>query len=389
MNKKIKVGLVGCGVISDIYIENSKKFLSYEIIACADIIRSKAEEKAKKYNIQKVCTVDELMQDKEIEVVLNLTIPQAHAEISLKALNAKKHVYCEKPLAVNLSDGKKIVDLAKKNNLRVGCAPDTFLGGRNQMCKKIIDEGWLGKIIGGSVSMLCPGHEIWHPGPAFYYKEGAGPLFDMAPYYITALISLMGPVLSLSGSVSKTYEKRVIKSEPLRGTEMEVEVPTHIAAILNFKNGAIINCTFSFDVWDTKSPRMEIYGSEGTLCIDDADPYDGPNSFGGPIKFRTKYESDWLDFPSIIPRKPQATEWPRIPTLFSYNGNSRGIGLADMASSIMNNSNHRANGDMAYHALEIMQGIFESAQTGKDYFIKSTFDVPKALNPKLPEFVTE
>jgi predicted dehydrogenase len=390
MDKKVKVGLVGCGVISDIYIENSKKFTSYEIIACADLITEKAQQKAEKWNIPIVCSVDELMRNPEIEVVLNLTIPQAHAEISLKALEAGKHVYCEKPLAVELADGKKIVDLAKKKGLRVGCAPDTFLGGRLQMCRKIIDDGWLGKVIGGSAYMLCPGHEIWHPGPDFYYKKGAGPLFDMAPYYITALLSLLGPVDTISGSAGTTYTKRTIKSEPLRGTSIDVEVPTYIAALLNFKNGAIVNCIFTFDVWDSKLPRLELYGSEGTLSIDDADPYGGPNTFEGAIKYRSKYESDWLGSPVTgIPRRPQATEWPRIPTLFTYNSNSRGVGLADMTTAIMKKRDHRANGDMAYHALEVMQGIYESSRLGAQYHMKSSFKEPALLNPSLPEFVLD
>ena len=209
MAKKAKAGLVGCGVISDIYIENSRNFSSYEITACADIITEKAEEKAKTYNIPRVCSVAEIMSDPGIDMVLNLTIPQAHAEINLKALEAGKHTYCEKPLAVDLEEGRKTVELARKNNLRVGCAPDTFLGGRLQMCRKMIDDGWLGKIFGGTAYMLCPGHELWHPGPEFYYKYGGGPLFDMAPYYITAMLSLLGTCkASFSSVLDNLYEER-------------------------------------------------------------------------------------------------------------------------------------------------------------------------------------
>jgi predicted dehydrogenase len=390
MAGKVKVGLVGCGVISDIYIENSKKFRSYEIVACADLVRSKAEEKAKKYGIPRVCSVEEIMDDPGIEVILNLTIPQAHAEINMKGLEANKHVYCEKPLAVDLKDGEATIALAKKKGLRVGCAPDTFLGGRLQMCRKIIDDRWLGKIIGGAATMLCPGHELWHPGPDFYYKRGAGPLFDMAPYYVTALLSLLGPVKQLSGSASVTYAKREIKSEPLKGQMMNVEVPTYISANIEFVSGAIINCIFTFDVWDSKLPRLELYGSEGTLSIDDADPYGGPNTFEGAIKFRGKNESDWLGSPVTgIPRRPEATEWPIIPTLFQYNGNSRGLGLADMTTAIQKKRDHRANGDLALHALEVMEGIYESSKNGKFYKMKSTFTRPDALVPDLPEYTLD
>jgi len=389
MADKVKVGLVGCGVISDIYIENAANFKSYEIVACSDIINDKAVDKAKKYNIPKVCSVEEIMADPDIQIILNLTIPQAHAEINLKALNAGKHTYCEKPLAVDLEDGGKTINLAQSKKLRVGCAPDTFLGGRLQMCRKMIDEGWLGKVIGGTAFMLCPGHELWHPGPEFYYKEGAGPLFDMAPYYITALIALLGPVKRLSGSYATTYTKREIKSEPLKGTFVDVDVPTYISGNLEFECGAIISCIVTFDVWDSKLPRMELYGTEGTLSIDDADPYGGPNTFEGPIKFRSKDESDWLGFPTQIPRRPQATEWPRIPTLFKYNSNSRGVGLADMAKAIQTNRAHRANGDMAYHALEIMHGFYISADEGKFYNLKSSFTQPDAMIANLPEYTLD
>ena len=389
MAEKVKVGLVGCGVISDIYIENAKNFRSYEITACADLVNEKAKDKAKTHGIPKVCSVEEIMSDPEIEVVLNLTIPQAHAEINLKALEAGKNVYCEKPLAVELEDGLKTIELAKKKGLKVGCAPDTFLGGRLQMCRKMIDDGWLGRIIGGTANMLCPGHEIWHPGPDFYYKKGAGPVFDMAPYYITALISLLGPVKSISAAAATTYSKREIKSEPLRGTFMDVEVPTYISGIMEFANGAIVNAIVTFDVWDSKLPRLELYGTEGTLSCDDADPYGGPNTFEGPVKFRSKDESDWLDFPNMIPRRPEATEWPRIPTLFKYNSNSRGVGLADMTTALQKGRDHRANGDMAYHALEIMHGLLIAAETGKNYLPGSSFDRPAAMVADLPEFTLD
>ncbi len=389
MADKVKVGLIGCGVISAIYIENAQNFKSYEIVACSDLINERAVDRAEKYGIPRVCTNQDIYDDPEIEVVLDLTNPQSHAEVNLGALEAGKHVWCEKPLAVDLEDGLKTIELAKKKNLRVGCAPDTFLGGRMQMVRKIVDDGWLGNIIGGTATMLIPGHELWHPGPDFYYKKGAGPLFDMAPYYITALLSTLGPVKSISGAIATTYKQREIKCEPLKGQLMDVEVPTHVSGILQFENGAIVNLIVTFDVWDSKLPRLELYGTEGTLSIDDADPYGGPNTFEGPIKFRTKDESDWLGFPTQIPRRPEATEWPRIPTLFQYNSNSRGVGLADLTTALQSGRVHRASGEMAYHALEVMHGILISADTEKNYNPKSSFERPAPMVANLPEFTLD
>ncbi|MGI6776995.1 MAG: Gfo/Idh/MocA family protein [Acetivibrionales bacterium] len=383
--KTVKVGLVGCGVISDIYLQNAQKFDIMDIVACADIIPEKAEAKAKEYNI-KACSVDELMNDPEIEIVLNLTIPQAHAEVSLAALNAGKHTYAEKPLAVTREDGQKILKLAKSKGLLVGCAPDTFLGGRLQTCRKIIDDGWIGEPIGATAFMACHGHECWHPGPEFYYKIGAGPMFDMGPYYMTALVSLLGPVNRVSGSARMSFKQRIITSEPLNGKVVDVEVPTHITGALEFKSGPIATVLTSFDVWDAHLPRVEIYGSEGTLSIADIDPLAGPNLFEGEILIKRKDDADWNGFPTQLPRKFERTEWNKIPTMFGYNANSRGVGLADMAYAVRSGRAHRANGDMAYHVLEIMHGIHDAANSGKYYELKSTCERPEPLPMGLAEY---
>lgn len=382
----IKIGLVGCGNICDIYFQNVAKFGIMDITACADLAEERAIEKAKEYNIPKVCSVKEMMDDPEIDVILNLTNPAAHAEISLAALNAGKNIYSEKPLAVELEDGKKIVDLAKKKGLLVGCAPDTFLGGRLQTIRKLIDEGWIGEPIGATAFMTCHGHEIWHPGPEFFYKTGAGPMFDMGPYYMTALVTLLGPVNKVCGSTRISFPQRRITSEPLNGQIIDVEVPTHISGTLEFKSGAIATVITSFDVWDSHLPRLEIYGSEGTISIADDDPLAGPNLFEGRIKIRTKDTADWNDLPTMIPRK-DATEWDEVPMAFGYNQNSRGVGLADMSSAIMNKRPNRVNGDTAYHVLEIMHGIHIAANENKYYEMKSSCKRPSPFKMGMPEYV--
>lgn len=386
--KTIKVGLVGCGNICDIYLQNIKKFQVMEIAAVADAIAERAETKAGEYGIEKVCTVDEIMADKEIEVILNLTNPGSHYEISMAALNAGKHVYSEKSLAVTCEEAKEILALAKEKGLKVGCAPDTFMGGRLQTCRKLIEDGWIGKPVAATAFMTCHGHEIWHPSPQFFYKAGAGPMFDMGPYYITALIALLGPAKRVSGAVQKTFEQRLITSQPCCGERIDVEVPTHISGTIEFEIGAVATVITSFDIWDSHLPRIEIYGTEGTLSINDDDPLAGPNLFEGEILLRRKDESDWNGFPADLPRQG-ATSWKKIPAAYGYNTNSRSLGLADMCYALQTGRKHRANGDMAYHALEIMHGIHEAARDGQYHVMESTCEKPDFMPVNLPDYILD
>jgi predicted dehydrogenase len=381
----VKVGLVGCGNISDIYLQNSKKFDVMEIVAVADGMEERAQAKAKEYDIAHVYTVQQMMDDKDIEVILNLTNPASHYEISMAALQAGKHVYSEKSLAVTCEQGKEIMDLAEKKGLRVGCAPDTFMGGRLQTCRKLIEDGWIGKPIAATAFMMCHGHEIWHPGPQFFYKTGAGPMFDMGPYYVTALIALLGPAQRVSGAAQKTFEKRLITSEPCKGEYIDVEIPTHINGCIEFKAGAIGTIITSFDVWDSHLPRVEIYGTEGTLSIIDDDPLAGPNLFEGKIHLRRKDEADWNGFPLEIPRQA-ASDWKEIPVLYGYNENSRGVGLADMCVALQTGRKHRANGNMAYHSLEIMHGIHDAAKSGVYHVMESTCEKPEPMPVNVPDY---
>ncbi len=356
--RRIKIGVIGCGFISGIYLKNlTQLFQNTEVVACADIVMANAEARANEFNIPKACTVEELLADPEVEIVLNLTIPAAHAEVSLAALKAGKHVYNEKPLAVNREDGKKVLAAAQEKGLFVGCAPDTFLGGGLQTCRKLIDDGWIGSPVAATAFMTCHGHESWHPAPEFYYQAGGGPMFDMGPYYLTALVSLLGPVRRVTGSARISFPQRTITSQPKSGQKIDVEVPTHVAGILDFENGAVASIITSFDVWNANLPRIEIYGSEGSLMVPD------PNTFGGPVSFRMHGQE----------------EWKEIPLVYGYNENSRGLGVADMANAIVNGGKHRANGEVAYHVLDIMQGFHDASNEGRHYELKSPCERPAAF----------
>jgi predicted dehydrogenase len=355
---KVKVGVIGCGNISDIYIKNlTTVFDVTEVAACADMMPERSCTKAQKFGIPKYCTVEELLADPSIQIILNLTTPGSHAEVAMKALEAGKHVYSEKPLAISREDGKGIIDMAKNKGLLVGNAPDTFLGGGIQTCIKLIDDGWIGRPVAATAFMLCHGHESWHPDPEFYYQVGGGPMFDMGPYYLTALVAMLGPVRRLTGSARITFDERVITSQPKYGRKINVEVPTHIAGILDFDCGAIATIVTSFDVWASQTPRMEIYGSEGTLIVPD------PNTFGGPILLKRK----------------DTNEWKEIPLVYGFSDNSRGIGVADMAYAILEGRPHRANGEMAFHVLDIMQGIHDASKDGTHYYPTGKCQRPEPL----------
>jgi len=360
--EKVKVGIIGCGNISSIYFEAGSKFDILDIVACADLDFDRAKASAEQYGVPKACTVDELLADPDIEIVVNLTIPHAHAEIHLRALEAGKHTYGEKPLAVTMEDGQRILALAKEKGLLVGSAPDTFLGGGIQTCRKLIDDGWIGKPIAATAFMMGSGPESWHPNPGFLYQVGAGPMFDMGPYYLTALVNLIGPVRRVSGSAQRTYAERTITNDIDYGKKIPVEVPTHIAGTLDFENGAVGTIITSVDVWGSKLPHMEIYGSKGTLVVPD------PNTFGGPV---------------YVKRHNQ-TEFMEMPLTHGFTGNSRGLGLMDMAYAIRNGREHRANGAMAYHVLELMHGFHLSSERGMHYAVESACKQPAALPTDLP-----
>jgi Predicted dehydrogenases and related proteins len=356
--KRVKTGIIGCGNISGIYLQNcTKLFKILDVVAVADIDAGRAAERAAEFGIPRACSVKELLSDPEIEIVINLTIPVAHAEVNLAALDAGKNVYVEKPLAIKREDGRRTLDLAESKGLLVGCAPDTFLGGGIQTCRKLIDDGWIGKPIAATAFMTCHGHEGWHPDPEFYYKTGGGPMFDMGPYYLTALVNLMGPVARVTGSAKISFPERTITSAPKYGTKIKVDTPTHIAGIMDFENGGVGTIVTSFDVWHSNLPRIEIYGTEGSLSVPD------PNSFGGPILLRSR----------------NAQQWSEIPLTYRYSDNSRGLGVADMASALLNRRPNRASGKLAMHILDIMHGFHDASREDKHYYITEKCERPAPL----------
>jgi predicted dehydrogenase len=349
--KKAKVGIVGCGNISSIYFKNGKWLEAIDIVACADLIPERAQARAAEFDVPRACTVKELLADPEIDIVLNLTIPIAHAEVALAALEAGKSVYNEKPLAIKREDACKMLEIAKAKGLRVGGAPDTFMGAGLQTCRKLIEDGAIGTPIAATAFMMCHGHESWHPDPEFYYKVGGGPMFDMGPYYLTALVSLIGPVKRVTGSARITFPERTITSQPKNGTKITVDVPTHVAGVLDFENGAIGTIITSFDVWSHRMPNIEIYGTEGSLGVPD------PNGFGGPVLLRRAGEKDWSE----------------APLSHIYSENSRGLGVADMACALSSGREARASGELTYHVLDIMHAVHDASREGKHIELTSGY----------------
>jgi predicted dehydrogenase len=353
-----KVGIVGCGNISSIYLKNGQQtFENIEIAACADLILERAQAQAEAYGVPRACTTEELLADPEIEIVINLTTPQGHHPVAMQAIAAGKSVHNEKPLALTREQGQELLAAAKQKGVRVGGAPDTFLGGGHQTCRKLIDDGWIGKPIAATAFMLCHGHESWHPSPVFYYEIGGGPMFDMGPYYLTALVNMMGPVRRVSGEAAITFPQRTITSKPLYGTVIDVETPTHIASTLQFASGAIGTIITSFDVWSSELPRIEIYGTEGTLSVPD------PNGFGGPVRVR----------------RAGASEWHEVPLTHGYAENSRGIGVADLANALKSGRPHRTSGELTYHVLDIMHATLDAAREGRHIELQSTCERPAPL----------
>ena len=358
----VKLGVIGCGHISEIYLKNIRLFVDIEVVAVADIDMQRAQVRADAYNIPKALSVRDLLAEPEIELVLNLTIPKAHAEVALAVLEAGKNVYNEKPLAIQREDAREILELACAKGLRVGCAPDTFLGAGLQTCRQLIDAGAIGVPVGATAFMICHGHENWHPDPAFYYQLGGGPMFDMGPYYLTALVTLIGPMRRITGSAQISFPERTITSMPKIGTKISVEVPTHIATVADFASGAVGTMIMSFDVWEGNLPRIEIYGSEGTLGVPD------PNGFGGPVRL-------W---------RHDARDWREIPLTGEFAENWRGLGVADLAQALRDGRPHRASGDLAYHVLDIMHTVHDASREGRHIELPSTCERPAPM--RLNEF---
>ncbi len=362
MAEKVKVGIVGCGVISGIYLKNLPTFDLVEVVACADLLLERAQARAAEFGVPKACRPEQLFADPAVEIVVNLPIPRAHAHIALAAVEAGKSVYTEKPLTVERAQGQDLLRRAKEQGVLVGGAPDTFLGGGIQTCRKLIDDGAIGEPIAATAFMANHGHEHWHPDPAFYYQPGGGPMFDMGPYYLTALVSLIGPITRIAGSARATFPERTISSQPKAGETIRVETPTHVAGTVDFRNGAIGTVITSFDVWAHSLPRIEIYGTEGSLSVPD------PNTFRGPVRICQGRE----------------TEWREVEVTHGWTENSRGLGVADMAHALRSGRAHRASGALAYHVLDAMHSFLDSSREGRHIELQSTCERPAPLPLGLP-----
>jgi predicted dehydrogenase len=368
--KRLGIGFIGTGNISSAYLkailgkDGMSGFGVLDVKALADMKPEAAGARAAEFGL-KALSVDALLADPEIDLVVNLTIPRAHVEVGLKCLAAGKHVYSEKPLGITYAEGRKLLDAANAAGLRIGSAPDTFLGGAHQQARAVVDSGALGQLVGGTAFMLCPGHESWHPDPAFYYDIGGGPMLDMGPYYITDLVNLLGPVARVSAMSSRLRTERTITSEPKKGQVMPVHIDTHVTGSLGFANGAVVQIGMSFDVAAHKHVPLELYGTEQTLIIPD------PNFFGGELELRKRGRDE--------PWTPVKVEAPYA------DGNYRSLGVADMAAGILENRPHRANGDLALHVLEVMEAFEHAAREGRTVDIKTPVTRPAPLSESLTD----
>ena len=355
---RARIGIIGCGNISSAYLDIMKGFDNLEAVAVADLDLERARAQAEKFAVPRACSTEELLADDAIDAVVNLTIPAAHAPIAIAALRAGKHVYNEKPLGVSREDGRSVLDAAEAAGLRVGCAPDTFLGGGLQTCRKLIDDGAIGRPIAATAFIVGGGMEGWHPDPGFFFQPGGGPMFDMGPYYLTALVSLLGPIRRVSGVTTKGFEERTIGKGPKEGTKVPVVIPTTIMGLLEFSSGAVGNIITSFDVKGGHHlPLLEIHGTEGSLSCPD------PNFFGGPVQLKSVGEKEWVD----------------VEITHGHTENSRSIGLSDMMAAIDTGAPHRASGALAYHVLDAMHAFHDAAEQGRHIDLTSPCEQPAPL----------
>ena len=385
MNKVFKVGLIGCGHIAETYFRAEKYFNNIKIIKCADINLKAAKKCSKEYGI-KFLSVNEILKDQEVEIILNLTIPKAHYEISKKALLNGKHVYSEKPLAINLKDGKELLKISRRKKLYLGNAPDTFLGGGIQKSKELVEKNIIGKIKLGNAVFAFPGIQSYHPNPEpWFKKKGGGPVIDMGPYYLTALVNLLGPASYVTSTCNYNTKKRIIGIGPKKGKKIKVECPTTYFSTIRFQNGTIIRLTLSFDVISHLRNHIELYGEKGSMIVPD------PNMFGGSVLLSTKLGSKWKNYKTNkmvlgkINIRTQSSRANESPT----NANYRGVGLAEMIYSIQNKKKHRCNGNLSLHVLNIIEGIHKSARTKKKFHFKTTCEKPKFFTNKEINSITK
>jgi predicted dehydrogenase len=357
----LRVGIIGCGTISGAYLKNMSASPHLKVVACADQVLERAQARAAEFGVPDACATDELLASDEVELVVNLTVPNAHADISVRGLRAGKHVFTEKPLATTRHDGQRILDVAASSGLTVACAPDTFLGAGLQTCLRLQEQGELGEALAASAFMLNRGPENWHPNPSFFYEPGGGPLLDVGPYYVTSLVCLLGPVRRVAGMARVLYPERTAVRGPRAGETFKVSTPTFVAALIEFESGAQATLVTSFGIWGHDLPNMQLYCTEAILSVPD------PNYFGGPVRVRpNEDDSVWREVPLMY----RHTEGP---------GNFRGLGVVEMALAIAKGEQPRTSGELAYHVLDVMESIQESYTSGRHVEVRSSCRRPAPL----------
>lgn len=364
MAVRVKVGLVGCGAISANYLRNAAHLPILDVVACADLDPDRARACAEEFGIPRPGTVEQVLADPEVQLVVNLTVPAAHAPVARQALESGKHVYNEKPFALDREEGRDLLRRAEDAGLRAGGAPDTFLGAGLQTARKLIDDGLIGRPVAFTGFMLGRGPERFHPNPAFFYQPGGGPMFDMGPYYLTALLNLLGPVKRIAALAPTLIEDRVVAKGPLAGEAIEVRTPDHVCGLLEFENGAAGTLVTSFavlhGVYDRDHPLV-IYGTEGALQVPD------PNHFDGTVLVRREADEDWTEVPHAFP-----------------TGYGRSVGAADLAHALAAGRPHRCSGEQALAVLDLMQGFLEASETGRDFHPTVRYQRPAPMTPGLP-----
>ena len=369
------IGLIGCGNIAETYFRAQDYFNNIKFVACADKFPEVSKKCADQYNIKSL-TVDEILNDTNVDVILNLTIPQAHFEISKLALEAGKHVYSEKPMSIKYDEANELVNLAKDNNLYIGNAPDTFLGGGGQVARKFVDDGDIGKVMTGNFIFAFPGVQEFHPNPESWFQSGGGPVIDMGPYFFTTLVNLLGPVKNVRSRGKKFADQREYLVGPKKGKSFNVDISTSVMLDIEFANEAIVQGFISFDVQNHARNHMELYGTKGSLVVPD------PNMFGGPVLLSRELGSEWQEFSvedkylgktNIINHSGRSNEAPK-------QSNYRGVGLSEMIYSIENNIQHRCNGNLALHVLDIIESTIIASETKKEVSLRSTCEQPKPLS---------
>lgn len=362
---KLGVGIIGCGNISSAYLRLAPMFAGLEMRAVADLNRAAAEARAEEFGVA-ARSVEDLLGSDDIDVIVNLTIPEAHYPVTRQILEAGKHAYSEKPLVLTMDEGEALRTLATEQDLRIGSAPDTFLGGAHQLARRAIDDGTVGRITAGTAHVMSRGMEHWHPNPDFFFKPGAGPMLDIGPYYVTNLIQLLGPVKRVAALTSAAFAERTITSEPRAGEKIPVETPTNIHALLDFADGASVTISTSWDVHAHRHGHMELYGTDGSLFLPD------PNFFGGTVEIgRPGGEISALD------------EWDHpfgIPNQ-DTRANYRVAGLADMAAALATGREHRCSLDLALHAVDVMTSVLRSGESGSFVTLSTTCERPAPLGP--------